>query len=147
MQTLKISQIFSNFAFYQTQYLQILSNSDQYYTEVEGAYIHVWPFEKQKLYLGDLLQLWLGHKFVVETKSDSLFDVLNDPSEIAGVYHLYKIEGHLFSNQTIALGWSECTKQSQEVHIEQLFKLYCLFKSISRPAATSHTLQSYKSAI
>ena len=56
MNTLSISDIFSQFSYYQEHYLSILSTPEQYSTALEGAFIHVWPLSPQDLYLGDLLQ-------------------------------------------------------------------------------------------
>ena len=57
MNTLTISQIFSNLSFYKDQYLNIIQSADLYFTEVEGAFVDLFPFKKQQLFLGDLLQL------------------------------------------------------------------------------------------
>ena len=67
MNTLTISQIFENFSFYQENYLSILQDSEQYFIQVEQAYLDVWPFTEKKLYLGDLLQLWFSEKWLINT--------------------------------------------------------------------------------
>ncbi len=46
MKTLTIASIFSNFDFYQHNYLNILNQSQSYYTLVEGAWINAYPFKK-----------------------------------------------------------------------------------------------------
>jgi hypothetical protein len=65
MKTLTIASIFSNFDFYQQNYLNVLTQSESYYTPVEDAWIDAYPFKKQNLYLGDLLQLWFSSKWNV----------------------------------------------------------------------------------
>lgn len=60
MKTLTVASIFSNFDFYQRNYLNILNQPESYYTPVEDAWIDAFPFKKQDLYLGDLLQLWFS---------------------------------------------------------------------------------------
>ena len=60
MNALTISDIFSNLEYYKEQYLAILAHPEQYFTPVAHAYVQVWPLAKEQLYLGDLLQLWLG---------------------------------------------------------------------------------------
>ena len=79
MNTLNISDIFSQFSYYQEHYLSILSTPEQYYTAVEGAYIHVWPLAPQDLYLGDLLQLWFSEKWLINTPCR----LLNSSSQVS----------------------------------------------------------------
>lgn len=46
MKTLTIASIFSNFDFYQQNYLNVLTQSESYYTPVEDAWIDAYPFKK-----------------------------------------------------------------------------------------------------
>ena len=79
MNTLTISQIFENFLFYQENYLSILQDSEQYFIQVEQAYLDVWPFTEKKLYLGDLLQLWFSEKWLINTPCR----LLNSSSQVS----------------------------------------------------------------
>ncbi|WP_236765705.1 hypothetical protein [Acinetobacter junii] len=63
MTTLRIESIFSNFSFYKQNYLNIINDPSQYYQVVESANIHFASFSDERLYLGDLLQLWLSDKW------------------------------------------------------------------------------------
>ena len=72
MKTLCIQSIFSNFSFYQQNYLQIIQNPEQYYIAVENACVNTFPFRQQVLFLGDLLQLWFGHKWKIQNPNNLL---------------------------------------------------------------------------
>ena len=147
MSTLSIPQIFSNLSFYQENYLQILENPDCYYTSVQDASIHVWPLVNEKLYLGDLLQLWFGNKWVVNNHTDSILDLLEEQPTLVEQYYLHRVEGNLFSSSNHSKAWSQNNKQSVDICIESLFKFYCLFKSISRPEQKHGEIQIFKSAV
>ena len=47
MKTLTVSSIFSNFDFYQRNYLNILNQPESYYTLVEDAWINAFPFKSR----------------------------------------------------------------------------------------------------
>ncbi|MCG9241134.1 hypothetical protein ACLDXR_10580 [Acinetobacter baumannii] len=44
MKTLTVASIFSNFDFYQRNYLNILNQPESYYTPVEDAWIDAFPW-------------------------------------------------------------------------------------------------------
>ena len=75
MNTLSIPQIFSQLAYYQENYLQIIADPAQYYIPVKDAHITLWPLAQKSLYLGDLLQLWFAEKWLVETERQFNFEV------------------------------------------------------------------------
>ena len=140
MQTLSISQVFSQFSFYQDSYLQILNDPSKYYVEVEDAYVHVWPFAKQKLYLGDLLQLWFSAKWKVSCQAESLLDVLEEKSQTQTHSYLYQVTGHFFSSNHQTLAWSEQQSVTQPCEIEHALPYYLIFKALSRPENSLQTL-------
>lgn len=72
MTILNIQTIFSNFSFYQQNYLDILQDPERYYTPVENAFLNTFPFKQNALYLGDLLQLWFGNKWKIENARNLL---------------------------------------------------------------------------
>ena len=147
MSTLTIPQIFSNLVFYQENYLQILQNPNTYYTEVDGASINVWPLVNEKLYLGDLLQLWFSNKWLVNPHSDSLLDLLKEKPSLVESLYVFQVEGSLFSNSNFSKAWSKNGKETIDICLESLFKFYCVFKSISRPDQSQDHFHSFKSVI
>jgi hypothetical protein len=144
MNALTISYLFSNLQFYQAQYLSILQNAEQYFTPVEDAYIHVWPAARQPLYLGDLLQLWLGDKWIVNTKKTPLINtVLRDKNKPVTEFdsYVYKLEGNLFTGRYAAQAWSIQASQCETLNVGSLFQFYCIFKSLNRPKPQAKPLQ------
>lgn len=93
MKTLTIASIFSNFDFYQQNYLNVLTQSESYYTPVEDAWIDAYPFKKQNLYLGDLLQLWFSSKWNVHNSLKILKSskLLNSSKSL----YIFQLEGEL----------------------------------------------------
>lgn len=145
MQTLSISQIFSQFSYYQDNYLSILNNPDLYYTAVSEAYIHVWPFQKQSLFLGDLLQLWFAEKWVVEPIHQFQFEVfLNEQTSeiIAKDHYVYAITGHFFTGENHSKAWNSSTETKVNVCLNSGFKNYCEFKALTRPKTISFSFKS-----
>ena len=49
MNTLSIPQIFSQLAYYQENYLQIIADPAQYYIPVKDAHITLWPLAQKSL--------------------------------------------------------------------------------------------------
>lgn len=136
MNALTISHLFSNLQSYQDQYLSILQNAEQYFTPVEDAYIHVWPAARQPLYLGDLLQLWLSDKWIVNTKKAPLINtVLRDKAKPAPEFdrYVFCLQGNLLTGQNAAQAWSIQGSQREAFNLEGLFQFYCIFKSLNRP--------------
>ena len=137
MHTLTIAQIFSNLPAYKDQYLNILHSTELYYTEVEGAFIHVWPFKKQALYLGDLLQLWFAEKWTVTLEQRYILeqylaaqDVIKASNNTA---YIYAIRANSFTGQNQTQIWSTHLSQSQSVITEDTLKYSCEFLACDRP--------------
>lgn len=137
MYTLTIAQIFSNLSFYQDHYLQILQSSDQYYTPVEGAFIHVWPFKKQALYLGDLLQLWFAEKWKVQPlldfKIEEYLAAVDVQSSQNSHTYIYAIRGNALNGSNTSYVWSLKENRAYKVNLDLTLKSYCEFVACQRP--------------
>lgn len=147
MHTLTVPQIFSNLSFYKENYLSILACPTQYYTEVEDAFIDVWPFAKKKLFLGDLLQLWLSDKWLIEAPEQSLLDLLQDQQKSPEDVYLYHLKGHCFKGDLSSKVWSEDQQQKIDVTVDSTWKHYFAYHAISRPSFNKKTLSLIKSSI
>lgn len=137
MYTLSIPEIFSNFSFYKENYLEIIQSSEQYFTEVDGAFIDVWPFKKQSLYLGDLLQLWFAEKWRVDLApafeiEQYLAAVDVHTPHIHSVY-IYAISANILNGFNSTLLWNQQTQQQQWVDLNSTLKNYCEFIACQRP--------------
>jgi len=136
MNTLTISQLQSNFQVYQDQYLSIVNDPEQYYTPVENAYVHVWPVAKQPLYLGDLLQLWLGDKWIVNTEKAPLINsILRSKTDEQHQFdrYVFAIEGNLLTGHNEAQAWVSDAASVEALSVNSLFQFYCVLKSLKRP--------------
>ena len=137
MSTLTISQIFENFSFYQENYLSILQNPEQYYLQVQHAHLNVWPFSEKKLYLGDLLQLWLSEKWLIESDCRLLSnsDIKIKPQTVQRTQDLYlfQLSGSTLSGSNHAQVWSISEQKILYLSLDSVFKYYCYFESIERP--------------
>ncbi len=143
MNTLSISSIFSNLSDFQQRYLSILTDPEQYYLPVKDAYVEVWPAPKQPLYLGDLLQLWLGEKWIVnETRLPLINTVLREKSQSNPKYdhYVYAIQGNLLTGQNTSEAWSKESESSVTVQVGALFQYYCVWKSLKRPKASQNKI-------
>ncbi|RKG34723.1 hypothetical protein [Acinetobacter tianfuensis] len=144
MNTLTISQLFSNFKLYQDQYLSILDDPERYYTPVADAYVQIWPAAPQQLFLGDLLQLWLGDKWVVNTEKAPLINsVFRAKADLKPQFNrfVFAIEGNLLTGQNKANAWLNDAAQSELTSVNSLFQFYCIWKSLNRPQVKLDTLQ------
>ena len=152
MNTLSISDIFSNFEFYQNNYLSIISNPEQYYQPVESAYINVWPFGHVDLYLGDLLQLWFSEKWLIDSPILRLFEHPDDgrkiPFQRDQDLYLYQLSGSALSGSNRSRVWSKSEQKSYRVSLESVFRYFCEYKGTTRPhISKSELLQALKSAL
>lgn len=152
MNTLSISDIFSNLSFYQENYLSILQNPEQYYTKIEQAYFEVWPFAEKQLYLGDLLQLWFSEKWLINAQCKLLTDTTskNNQATIQREHDLYlfQLVGSTFSGANHAKVWSVSEQKVIHVALDRVFKYYCFFESIDRPNQPIHfSLNHFKHAV
>jgi len=122
MKTLTIASIFSNFDFYQRNYLNILSQTDSYFTVVENAWINAYPFKKQSLYLGDLLQLWFSSKWDVHTS----FKILKSSKLLTSSQPLYifQLEGELILGKNKVLAWSVQYQEIIEIQLKNIWAPY-----------------------
>lgn len=136
MNTLTISHLFSNLQNYKDQYLSILNHPEQYFIPVTDAYVDIWPVGKEQLYLGDLLQLWLGEKWIVNAEKAPLINtILRDKTKAEPAFNRYVfcLQGNLLTSKNTAQAWSVDASQSEALNIESLFQYYCVFKSLTRP--------------
>lgn len=151
MNTLSISDIFSNFSFYQENYLSILQNPEHYYTEIEQAYFEVWPFGEKKLFLGDLLQLWFSEKWLINAKCQLLTDsnTKNTKTTIQREHDLYLFQwvGSTFSGANHAKVWSISEQKVIHIALDRVFKYYCFFESIERPKFSQLSFKHFRQAV
>ena len=149
MSILSISEIFSNLSFYQDNYLAILSNPDQYYCKVAEAYIQVWPFSKQDLYLGDLLQLWFAEKWLIHSaQTNYLHSVIADQSQerVADLY-LYQLHGNALTSNNQSIAWSVETHTPQVIQVQGVLQHFCEYKTLATIQSQVHSgAQIYPSA-
>ena len=148
MNTLNISQIFSNLSFYKENYLSILNDAERYYTEVENAQIQIWPLGTHQLYLGDLLQLWFGDKWLIEKNENVLINSIlskKSKSQSDQDLYVYAINGSTVSGLDQSKAWSIEENGSVDLSVKRIFQFYCVFKSLSRP--TQNKAQAVKVAV
>ena len=136
MNTLTIPQIFSQLAYYQENYLQIIADPAQYYIPVKDAHITLWPLAQKSLYLGDLLQLWFAEKWLVETERQFSFEVFLNADylkEQSKELYIYAISGNLLTGTNQSKAWQASTAQIQDVELANVSKHYFEFQGLSRP--------------
>ncbi len=131
MKTLTIASIFSNFDFYQNNYLNILNQSESYYTLVEGAWINAYPFKKHDLYLGDLLQLWFSAKWNVHNSLKILKSskLLNSSESL----YIFQLEGELLLGKNKVLAWSVEHQEIIELQLKNIWAPYVIAQTCERP--------------
>ena len=137
MQTLSISDIFSQFAFYQAEYLNILNQPARYATPVQQAGLDLWPFNRAELCLGELLQLWLSNKWSLQPTAQ-LFDadpVLKRHLPQQHDLYLYDIHGNILTGQYEAWAWSLSQHKAVRVEIDSAIAYYSCYKALSAPQA------------
>lgn len=136
MNTLGISQIFSDISYYKDNYLSILSNPEQYQTLIPEAFIQVWPFKKESLCLGELLQLWFAQKWLAKTPIDYHFELFlsveTSTNQEKDLY-LYAITGNVLTGRNETHAWSLKNNQSQTLQIDNVLQNYCTFKACQYP--------------
>ncbi|MEC8057291.1 MAG: hypothetical protein VX136_09290 [Pseudomonadota bacterium] len=137
MPILHIQDIFSQFKFYQAQYLDIVRDPALYYQPVEDAHIPFSIVSEEKIYLGDLLQLWFGDKW-----TEHQVKVLNDVNhglwtQLSECWYnslfLFAIERKGLFAKTSALAWSTEEQQIKEITLDQTLPYYCHYLSLERP--------------
>lgn len=139
MKTLTVASIFSNFDFYQRNYLNILSQPESYYTPVEGASIDTYPFKKQDLYLGDLLQLWFSSKWNVH----SSLKVLKS-SKLLNPYkalYIFQLEGELLLGKNKVLAWSVEHQEVVELQLKNIWASYVVAQTCDRPDNSDYSIK------
>ena len=134
MNTLSIPEIFSQFSYYQENYLSLIQQPELYYTVVEGAFVSVRPFATVQLYLGDLLQLWFSEKWLVQSKPESWISAyFSAQTEEQERVYIYALEGQLWSKPLQAQAWSKSQHAARTVQLEHTLKYYCYYKALSAP--------------
>ena len=143
MNTLSISQIFSNLAFYKENYLSILSDPKQYQFSVIDAFIEVWPFKKESLCLGDLLQLWFAQKWLAKAPIDYQFELFlnvdDRESNSEKDLYLYAITGNILTGRNETWAWSLKNNQTVTLQIDNVLQNYCTFKACQYPVKPRST--------
>lgn len=134
MNTLSIPEIFSQFSYYQENYLSLIQQPELYYKAVEGAFVSVRPFATVQLYLGDLLQLWFSEKWLVESARESwIATYFSEQIEAQERVYIYALEGQLWSKPLQAQAWLKSEHASCIVQLEHTLKYYCYYKALSAP--------------
>ena len=134
MNTLTIPQIFSQLAYYQENYLDIIQDSTQYFTPVAEAEIRLWPLVAKQLYLGDLLQLWFAEKWLVEKESQFSFEVfLNAPETQQKDLYIYAISGNILTGSNQSKVWQASVGQSQTLSVANVSKHYFEYQALTQP--------------
>jgi hypothetical protein len=139
MKTLTIASIFSNFDFYQSNYLNILSQSESYYTLVEGAWINAYPFKKQELYLGDLLQLWFSTKWNVHHSLKVLKS--SKPLNSSKDLYIFQLEGELLLGKNKVLAWSDEHQEIIELQLKNIWASYVIAQTCERPNNQDYSIK------
>lgn len=152
MNTLSISQIFSNFKFYQDNYLSIIADQTQYQTPVEGAYVNVWPLGHRDLQLGDLLQLWFSEKWLINASCHLRFEHKDDgrriPLQRDHDLFLFQLAGSALSGSNRSKVWSVSEQKVLSVELDSTLKYYFFQKGSNRIDLTQHQLiRALQSAI
>ncbi len=139
MKTLTIASIFSNFDFYQQNYLNVLTQSESYYTPVEDAWIDAYPFKKQNLYLGDLLQLWFSSKWNVHNSLKILKSskLLNSSKSL----YIFQLEGELLLGKNKVLAWSTEHQEIIELQLKNIWAPYVIAQTCERPNNQDYSIK------
>lgn len=134
MNTLNISQIFSQLSFYQDHYLDIIQDASQYFTPVADAEIRLWPLATKQLYLGDLLQLWFAEKWLVEQERQFSFEVfLNTPEAQQKDLYIYAISGNIVTGSNQSKVWQASAQQIQTLSVANVSKHYFEYQALTQP--------------
>lgn len=142
MPTLNIQHIFSNFSWYQTHYLSIIKDPSQYYQTVETAQIYFGFVSEQKLYLGDLLQLWFAHKWIdgdvglLSLEGKNLWQPVQRIQSGNELY-LFSISSNGLQKHSTALAWSTHEQAIVTVTLTQTLAYYLSFIALERPKHSS----------
>lgn len=132
MNTLSITDILKNFAFYEARYAQII-HSAEYFTEVSLSSSN----QVQPVYLGDLLILWLSGKWrISQTILSSWNQFLGDIHAVQKdeLYLLSIEQPNLWSSTTVK-AWSVSRQTIVDIQLEHavLYALYAKLIRFSRP--------------
>lgn len=137
MTTLTIPQIFSNLEFYKENYLNILNSPDTYFTEVDGAFVDLFPFKQQHLFLGDLLQLWFSEKWSDDVTSSHRIEeylAAQDIKDYASKHvYIYSIKGNAVTGLNTSQVWDQNSQLVQQVEVRSPLKYYVELVNCPRP--------------
>ena len=146
MNTLTIPEVFSNFSYYQENYLSIIQNPEQYHIEVACAELNIWPFTHKKVWLGDLLQLWFSGKWLIDSTCQL---VLENPSKNTkqsiqrqGDFYLFQLTGNVFTGANKAKVWSVSEQKIITLSVDSVFKNLCYYASIRQNKKQSNFTHS-----
>ncbi|MEG0482794.1 MAG: hypothetical protein RR569_06765 [Acinetobacter sp.] len=152
MNTLTIPEIFSNFSYYQENYLSILQNPEQYHIEVKHAELNVWPIAYKKIWLGDLLQLWFSEKWLADStyqlNLENQSSNTQQSSQTQADLFLFQLTGNAFTGKNQAKAWSFSEQKIISLSVNSVFKNLCYYESIDRPRFNQQLVSStFKTAI
>ncbi|MHA3048724.1 hypothetical protein [Acinetobacter sp. ANC 4641] len=138
MPFLRIQDIFANFQFYKENYLSILKNPQSYYQAVADAGIHFAILSEQKVYLGDLLQLWFGDKWTehqakqLQQGESNYWQPVQQDSASSDIF-VFAIQGQGIGKHAKALAWSQHDAQIREIYLDRVLPYYFNFIALERP--------------
>ena len=121
---LEIDQIFTNLETYQDNLECIVKTPHLYYQPIDCAVLSFSCISQQKLYLGDLLQLWQQKNWL------TLFSYHTSCSICAYPYAIY----FDYLNQTTVIkAWHSQEKKHVSYKIKHAFDFYLAFIQLKRP--------------
>ncbi len=146
MNTLTIPEIFSNFSYYQENYLSIIQNPEQYHTEVAHAELQIWPIGHKQVWLGDLLQLWFSGKWQIDSKCQLHLENASRNTKQSiqrqGDFYLFQLTGNVFTGGNQAKVWSLSEQKVITLSVDSVFKNLCYYESIRRNQNQSSFIHS-----
>ena len=146
MNTLTISQIFSNLSFYKDQYLNIIQSADLYFTEVEGAFVDLFPFKKQQLFLGDLLQLWFSEKWsddAIQSHRIEEYLAAQDVKSYASKHvYIFAITGNAVTGVNTSRVCAQDSQNIEQLEVRSPLKYYVELVNCPRPDRSYSIRQS-----
>lgn len=122
MSVLKIQDVVENFNYYKNNLEKIIKNPDLYYQSVEQAQFVFSSISEQKLYLGDLLQLW------IYCDCNQYLKCIFDQSA-----YIFSTKFNFFTQTTQIFLWLENDKKCEVTELDNVLPIYLEFIALKRP--------------
>lgn len=139
MSALLIQDIFSQFDNYRSEYLTILQNPELYYQHVQDAKICFAKYSEEKVYLGDLLQLWFSQKWT-DQQIHALDDLTYSSSKFKHAHSHQNTQFFIFAlgreglfSKNLAWVWDSNHHTYHQIELPQILPFYCHYLSVKRP--------------